>query len=163
MKKLFVVTLVLISVAVQAQKTKSAKSTTAASGRALRNLTDSASYALGLSVAKFYKQQGLKNLNTTLIAKAISDVQANRQPLLNDEKANETIMFFVDPKLKTTIAEGNKFLAQNKTKAGVKITASGLQYEILKDAQGAKPRAIDTVVVNYRGTLANGTEFDNSY
>jgi FKBP-type peptidyl-prolyl cis-trans isomerase FklB len=129
----------------------------------LKNITDSASYALGLSVANFYKQQGFKNLNTALIAKAINDVQAGRKPMFTEEQANECIMFYMNPAMKTTIAEGNRFLAGNSKKSGVKTTASGLQYEVLKDAQGARPRATDTVVVNYAGTLLNGTEFDNSY
>lgn len=165
MKKFIIAALVLLSLSVQAQKKPVRKpaSTTTSSKNSLSNLTDSASYALGLSVAKFYQQQGLKNLNTALIAKAINDVQSNQKPLLGEEVANETIMFYVNPALKQTIAEGKKFLAQNKTRAGVKTTASGLQYEVLKDSTGAKPRAIDTVVVNYRGTLMNGTEFDNSY
>ena len=162
MKKIIVAAFVLFSISVQAQKAKP-KSTKTASAKPLANLIDSASYALGLSVANFYKQQGIKNLNTSLIAKAISDVQLNKKILLSEEQANECIMFFVNPNLKQTIEEGKKFLAQNKTKAGVKSTPSGLQYEVLKDAQGAKPKIVDTVVVNYVGTLTNGTEFDNSY
>lgn len=164
MKKTVVAALLLLSVAAQAQKGKpAAKSTGAATARPLKNITDSASYALGLSVANFYKQQGFKNLNTTLIAKAITDVQAGKKPLFTEEQANETIMFFVNPNLRTTIEEGKKFLAANKAKPNIKTTASGLQYEVLKEGTGVKPKITDTVVVNYAGTLLNGTEFDNSY
>src|SRR5437667_9870592 len=60
-------------------------------------------------------------------------------------------------------AEGAKFLEENKKKEGVKTTASGLQYKVVKDGSGAQPKATDTVTVNYRGTLINGTEFDSSY
>ena len=60
-------------------------------------------------------------------------------------------------------AEGEKFLAENKTKEGVKTTASGLQYKVIKEGTGAQPKANDTVSVNYRGTLIDGTEFDSSY
>ena len=59
--------------------------------------------------------------------------------------------------------EGEKFLRENKNKPGVKTTASGLQYKALKEGSGAPPKATDTVVVNYRGTLVDGTEFDSSY
>lgn len=164
MKKFVAAALILFSLSVQAQKKTPVKSTgTTTAARPFKNITDSASYALGLSVANFYKQQGFKTLNTALIAKAINDVQANKKPLFTEEQANETIMFFVNPTLRTTISEGKAFLAKNKTKQGIKTTASGIQYEILKDAQGAKPKATDTVVVNYAGTLLNGTEFDNSY
>lgn len=165
MKKLIVAALVLFTLSVQAQKKKpvpSGKTTTATSARPLKTLADSASYALGLSVANFYKQQGFKNLNTALIAKAISDVQQNKPALLTEAVANETIMFFVNPSLRTTIEEGKKFLATNKTKPGIKTTESGLQYEVLKMGAGPKPSVADTVKVNYVGTLLNGTEFDNS-
>ena len=59
--------------------------------------------------------------------------------------------------------EGAKFLEENKKKEGVKTAASGLQYKVLKEGNGAQPKATDTVTVNYRGTLINGTEFDSSY
>jgi FKBP-type peptidyl-prolyl cis-trans isomerase len=59
--------------------------------------------------------------------------------------------------------EGDEFLAQNKTKEGVRTTASGLQYKSLKEGDGPQPKATDTVTVNYRGTLIDGTEFDSSY
>lgn len=170
MKKTIVAALVLLSLTVQAQKGRPAAKKPAvrtaagtASSASLKNLTDSASYALGLSVANFYKQQGFKNLNATMIARAINEVQSNKKPLFNEQQANEIIMYFVNPSLRTTIEEGEKFLATNAKKTGVKTTASGLQYEVLKEGNGAKPRAIDTVEVNYVGTLLSGTEFDNSY
>lgn len=61
------------------------------------------------------------------------------------------------------LIEGQKFLAENKTKEGVQTTASGLQYKVLTMGEGAKPAATDTVKVHYRGTLLDGTEFDSSY
>ena len=59
--------------------------------------------------------------------------------------------------------EGQKFLEENKSKKGVKVTASGLQYEVLTEGKGKQPTAEDTVEVHYRGTLINGQEFDSSY
>jgi FKBP-type peptidyl-prolyl cis-trans isomerase FklB len=60
-------------------------------------------------------------------------------------------------------AEGEAFLAENKKKEGVKTTPSGLQYKVIKPGKGKKPKSSDTVTVNYRGTLIDGTEFDSSY
>lgn len=61
------------------------------------------------------------------------------------------------------LAQGEKFLAENATKEGVTTTASGLQYKVLTPGAGKSPKATDTVLVHYRGTLLNGTEFDSSY
>src|SRR6266436_5255266 len=60
-------------------------------------------------------------------------------------------------------ADGKKYLDENKKKEGVKATASGLQYKSLKEGTGPQPKTTDTVTVDYRGTLIDGTEFDSSY
>jgi FKBP-type peptidyl-prolyl cis-trans isomerase len=163
MKKILIAGLVLFSVAASAQKKViKKKPATATSDKLLKNSLDSVSYALGLSVANFYRQQGLKNLNVSCIAKAINDAQAGKQGLFTESEANEVMAVYFNPGLKKNVAEGRAFLAANKNKPGIKTTSSGIQYEILKDAQGQHPVPTDTVVVNYRGTLINGTEFDNS-
>lgn len=59
--------------------------------------------------------------------------------------------------------KGQQYLAENAKKDGVKTTASGLQYTVIREGSGKSPKATDEVVVNYRGTLLNGTEFDSSY
>jgi FKBP-type peptidyl-prolyl cis-trans isomerase FkpA len=61
------------------------------------------------------------------------------------------------------LEKGQKFLAKNRNEDGVKTTASGLQYKVLKEGSGKHPSASDTVVCHYRGTLLDGTEFDSSY
>ena len=61
------------------------------------------------------------------------------------------------------LAEGQKFLAENKSKEGVQVTDTGLQYKVLTMGTGSKPAATDTVKVHYRGTLLNETEFDSTY
>jgi len=63
----------------------------------------------------------------------------------------------------TALEKGKAFLAENATKPGVQQTASGLQYILLEPGKGKTPAATDTVKVNYRGTLLDGTEFDSSY
>lgn len=156
---------VTLSAAAQ-KKPAPVKKTTTAATSPLKNLSDSASYAIGVSVASFYSQQGVTNLNASLVAKAINDVLGKKTLLLNDHQANYVMMHYMtkaqEAKAKPTIEAGEKFLAQNKTKAGVKTTASGLQYEIIKEGTGPKPTTADTVTVHYVGTLINGNEFDNS-
>jgi FKBP-type peptidyl-prolyl cis-trans isomerase len=168
MKKLFFIFLSAIALTASAQvkKTTPAAKTTAPV-KVLKNLNDSASYAIGLSVINFYKQQGITSLNTALVSRAINDALANKKPLLTDEQANSCVMTLMnqkqEAKSKTTIVEGQKFLAQNKNKPGVQTTASGLQYEVITQGTGPKPTVNDSVEVNYVGTLINGNEFDNSY
>lgn len=166
MKKYFVVGLALFSLSAQAQKKvpkKTAPVKAKPTAPALKNLNDSVSYAIGLSVANFYSQQGIKNLNASIVSRAINDVFAKSKLLLTEEQANLCVMRFLNPNLFQNIEAGEKFLAANKTKPGVKTTPSGLQYEVIKEGSGRKPLATDTVEVNYKGTLTNGTEFDNSY
>lgn len=133
----------------------------------LKNLTDSASYAIGVSVANFYKQQGLRQLNASLVSKAINDILSGKKSLLDDNEANSVMMRSMnqasESKAKPNIVTGEKFLAKNKTKPGIKTTASGLQYEVVVEGKGPKPTATDSVTCHYAGTLIDGTEFDNSY
>lgn len=134
----------------------------------LKNLTDSASYAVGVSVANFYKQQGIKQLNTALVSRAINDVMSGKTALLDDAAANACMNNYMSKiqaeKSRPRIDSGNAFLAKNKTKPGVKTTASGLQYEVMTEGNSdIRPTAADSVTCHYRGTLLNGQEFDASY
>ena len=133
----------------------------------LKTFNDSVNYAIGISVANFYKQLGANKLNTVLVSKAINDVMLGKKTVMNEEMANTIMNRYMvviqQEKCKPNIDEGNKFLAQNKLKPGVITTPSGLQYEVLREGSGPKPKATDNVKVNYRGYLINGTEFDNSY
>lgn len=169
MKKLALfVTLITTIAALNAQppKTITVKPTVAKPVPVLKNINDSASYAIGVSVANFYKQQGIKSLSTALVSKAINDIMSGKKPLLDDAAANACMNNYMSriqaEKSKPTIETGQKFLAQNKLKPGVKVTASGLQYEVITEGTGIKPVATDTFVCNYRGTFINGEEFDAS-
>jgi len=167
MKKcIFVLTLFCSTAALAQKKTTPVKKPVTAV-RILKNVADSASYAIGVSVANFYKQQGIKSVNASLVSKAISDVLGGKKALLDDNQANTVMMRYInqasEAKALPIIAAGKKFLAQNKTKAGVKTTASGLQYEVMVAGSGQKPSAADSVTCHYAGTLLDGTEFDNSY
>jgi FKBP-type peptidyl-prolyl cis-trans isomerase FklB len=135
----------------------------------LKNGTDSLSYILGEIAAFNLIQQGLGEvkLNNTIFLRAVNDIMAKKKPLLEDGVANAMLGKYMEKKQaeksKTVIEAGEKFLAQNKLKPGVKTTASGLQYEVIQEGTGIKPAAVDTFVAHYRGTLLDGTEFDASY
>jgi FKBP-type peptidyl-prolyl cis-trans isomerase FklB len=100
----------------------------------------------------------------------LKDALSGKQPALSEKEMQETMEAWskqMEDKQKAVgeknVADGVKFLAENKSKSGVKTTASGLQYKVIKEGSGAQPKVTDTVTVHYRGTLINGTEFDSSY
>lgn len=132
---------------------------------ALKSSADSFSYAIGLSIASFYKAQGVKDINNQLVMKALTDAR-NNKPLLNDQQVNNCIVNYMQS-ARSEKASGNKkageaFLAENKKKPGVVALPSGLQYQVLKEGNGPKPTIDDQVKVHYRGTLLDGTVFDSS-
>jgi FKBP-type peptidyl-prolyl cis-trans isomerase FklB len=142
------------------------KPATTAAPMALKTTQDSLSYAIGISVANFYKQQNITNINTALVMRAISDVNKSSKPLLSEEQCNATIVNYMQ-KAKAQKASGNKklgldFLAANKNKPGVVTLPSGLQYTIMQAGTGPKPALTDMVRVHYHGTLIDGRVFDSS-
>ncbi len=167
MKKALLALTLFSSVAATAQKKPLPPKKPVAAAPILKTTIDSVSYSIGVNVASFYKQQGLTQLNASVVSKAISDVLSGKKTLLNDEEANTVMMRYMnqasEAKAKPAIAAGKAFLAQNKTKPGVKTTASGLQYLVIKEGSGASPTEADSVTCHYAGTLIDGTEFDNSY
>jgi len=133
----------------------------------LKTLEDSANYAMGLSIANFYRQQGVTKINSTLVTKAINDAMSGKPTMLNDAQTSTVLMTYLNKqqmtKSKPNIDACNNFLAVNKTKQGVVTTTSGLQYEVITQGSGPKPTLKDTVVCNYKGEFIDGGEFDNSY
>lgn len=143
---------------------------------ALKTQNDSLSYSIGMSLASFYKQQGITNINTAVLNRAINDINTGKT-LLTEEQMSNCVNNFMQQKQQERMAESRKanagiieanhkageaFLAANKAKPGVVTTASGLQYEIIKEGTGPKPTATDKVKVHYHGTLLDGTVFDSS-
>lgn len=139
----------------------------------LKDDKDKVSYSIGLNIGKSMKQEGL-DINPDALAAAMKDVFAGAKPQLTDEQVQQVMQDFQKKMMAKQMAareegltknkgEGEKFLADNKKKEGVKTTASGLQYKVIKDGTGKTPKATDTVKTHYRGTLINGTEFDSSY
>lgn len=171
MKKLtgFLIALSVSAPALAQQKPKPVVKPAAAKtagGTAMKTSIDSVSYALGLSLAQFYKQQGIQNINTTMITKAINDVMKVGKPQLTDEQMNMCITNYMQ-KMKSEKASvakkaGETFLANNKKNSGVVTLPSGLQYQVITQGNGPKPAITDTVRCHYRGTLIDGTVFDSS-
>ena len=167
MKRLFTIALLTLSVCAAAQKKPVSVKKPATTPVVLKDIVDSASYAIGVSVANFYRQQGMTKLNAALISKACNDILSGKKPLLDDNQANAVMMQYINQaqqaKAKPNIKAGEAFLAKNKTKPGIKTTASGLQYEVLTEGSGPKPSPTDSVTCHYAGSLTDGTEFESSY
>jgi len=133
----------------------------------LNDTRDSASYAAGIYLVSFFGEFDIVNFNPDIVTRAINDMQTQKKPLLNDSLANMVAMRYQyklqEVKNKSTIDAGKKFLAENKKRPGVKVTPSGLQYEIITVGTGTKPTKKDKVSCNYTGAYIDGTEFNNSY
>lgn len=135
----------------------------------LKDLKDKASYSIGLNIGTNFKKQNVE-LNPDALVAGVKDAISGKKPALNETEVREVMNNWskeLQEKQKAmadkNAADGEKFLAENKKKDGVKTTPSGLQYKVVKDGNGPQPKATDTVTVDYRGTLINGTEFDSSY
>jgi FKBP-type peptidyl-prolyl cis-trans isomerase FklB len=139
----------------------------------LKDQKDKASYSIGLELGTSLKK-GKMDVNADTLFKGLKDGLSGAKPLLTEEQVKETMTALQKEMMdkqaaaqkeagEKNAADGEKFLVENKKKDGVKTTASGLQYKVLKDGTGAPPKETDTVVTNYKGTLLDGTEFDSSY
>lgn len=132
----------------------------------LSNALDSMSYALGMIDATFFKSQGVDTINYALMNKGFNAVLKDENTLLTTQQADMTVreqlQAFMRKKSQAAIDEGEKFLSENKKREGVKVTPSGLQYEILHLGTGPKPADTSTVEVHYEGFLVNGKKFDSS-
>lgn len=131
------------------------------------------SYALGLDLGSYFKSLG-EDLDLAVLHQGVLDSYQGEKPLLSEEEAAEIQQKFVqkqqEERLQQTIEmisknkqDAEDFLKENGAREGVVTTESGLQYKILTQGDGPKPRAEDTVKVHYKGTLLDGSEFDSSY
>lgn len=136
---------------------------------------DKISYSIGTQIGNSLK--GVADditLNQAVLSEGIADVIAGKDLQLTDEQMQTVMEAFAQKRIEAqqaamakfaedNKAEAEKLLADNKAKEGVKITESGLQYRVITEVEGKKPTADDIVKVHYKGTLADGTEFDSSY
>ena len=136
---------------------------------------DKLSYALGLGIGQQLRSM-LRggDLNVDDFALAIKDVLGGAQPRFSSAEAQKIVNYYFSQlqdqlnaekavKSKQALAEGKAFLEQNAKKEGVVVTNSGLQYEVLKEGTGKRPKATDTVRCHYEGRLLDGSVFDSSY
>jgi FKBP-type peptidyl-prolyl cis-trans isomerase FklB len=146
----------------------------------LKTDKDKVSYAIGADLANKLKVSSI-DVDATVLSRAIKDVLTGGKPAMTDDEVHAKLMELTkqlqakqqESKAKQAEADkvtgeknrkdGEAFLAANKSKEGIVILPSGLQYKILKTGDGPKPTASDTVSCNYRGTLIDGKEFDSSY
>ncbi len=143
----------------------------------LKSERDRLSYALGVATGNQMRAQSL-DVDLELYAQGLKDALSGGKTLLTDAELREIMTGFQNEQRKKQMAlqnqkaketaeknkaDGEAFLAQNKSAEGVITLASGLQYKILKEGNGEKPKLGDSVVCHYRGTLLDGTEFDSSY
>lgn len=133
------------------------------------SLEERVSYSYGVMIAKQLTERGI-DLDFDQFATAFKTVLEEGEPLLSDEEVSDALDTYskilaeksatgVD---RETLDAGKKFLEENLKKDGIKSTASGLQYEVIKEGDGAQPAATDVVEVHYHGTLLDGTVFDSS-
>jgi FKBP-type peptidyl-prolyl cis-trans isomerase FklB len=162
MKNIALVLLTLIGVIimqdVSAQRSKKQK---------LENQIDSVSYAIGVSFASSVKSQNITDLNLEKIYLAINDILKNDQAKMTAKESQSIIqsyMLFLQEEIKNNnLIKANVFLEDNKSKEGIITLPSGLQYQVLKEGEGQSPAAFNRVITHYKGSLLDGTEFDNSY
>jgi FKBP-type peptidyl-prolyl cis-trans isomerase len=132
-----------------------------------------ASYCIGVSIGRNFKEQGLE-LDSAQVLQGLRDALTDAKIRFADAEMQQileeyqTLVTNEQQAKAKSAAEANKkegaaFLAENGKKAGVKTTASGLQYQVIKEGSGSSPKATDNVSVHYKGALLNGTEFDSSY
>jgi FKBP-type peptidyl-prolyl cis-trans isomerase FklB len=157
----------------QGTQAKPEASPSPAGNSALKTEKDKVSYAIGMNVGANFKRQGI-DVDPNLFMQGIKDATSGGKTLLTEDEERAVLTQYqgelrakmqeeAKQAAETNKKAGEEFLAANKSKEGVVTLPSGLQYKILKEGNGPKPTASDTVECNYRGTLINGTEFDSSY
>lgn len=139
----------------------------------LASKKDSVSYAIGMDIAINLNSQSIET-NPEALAKGIVDYLSKKKLAITEEEKIKLIESFqmehtkrqeelASEKANSNLKAGEEFLANNAKKAGIKTTASGLQYEIITEGTGKQPTAESKVTVHYEGKLIDGTIFDSSY
>ena len=129
-------------------------------------------YAIGYQIGEDFKRHNL-TIDPDMLARGARDALTQKKPLMTPEE-RRTALTDLEMRIRTAqqkmleeqaaknLAASDKFLAENGAKEGVKTLPSGLQYRVIQEGTGPSPKGADTVTVNYRGSLVDGTEFDSS-
>jgi len=127
------------------------------------------SYSMGIFFGQSISRQKM-DLDNPAFLQAVEDVLNNSELKMDKEEMQQILADYQKKEQQeqaahaiTNKVDGEKYLAENKTKEGVTTLASGLQYKVITAGKGKKPGADSNVDVHYRGTLIDGTEFDSSY
>lgn len=127
------------------------------------------SYTIGQQIGAQMRSQGV-DIDVATFTRSIDAALQGKPSELTTEQMNavmlklrESSIAKMEKEAADNAAKGKAFLEENKKKSGVKATASGLQYKVVKEGSGTQPKASDKVKVHYKGQLLNGTEFDSSY
>ncbi|UCG60240.1 MAG: FKBP-type peptidyl-prolyl cis-trans isomerase [Phycisphaerales bacterium] len=132
----------------------------------LKTELDKVSYAIGAQLGQNFKVQGIE-VNVESLTRGLGDAMAGKELALSQGEIRQVMTSFQKRMMAKqgtkNLAEGKAFLEANKTKEGVKVLPSGLQYKVIKEGTGQTPTADDKVKTHYRGTLIDGKEFDSSY
>ena len=127
---------------------------------------DKFSYAIGLGIGQNLSSMGIQGLAVDDFAQAIRDVLEGNQTAISHNEAREIVNeYFEELEAKMSavaIEQGKAFLEENKKRPGIVTLPSGLQYEVINEGTGKKPKATDQVRCHYEGTLVDGTLFDSS-
>lgn len=145
----------------------------AADAPELKGDREKLSYSIGMDIGGNLKR-GSVEVDPDMLAKGLKDSYGGGKTLLTEDEARQAIMTFqkalmakkaetVQKLSEKNKADGEKFLAENAKKEGVKTRPSGLQYKEITPGKGKSPKTTDTVTTQYKGTLIDGTEFDSSY
>ncbi len=128
------------------------------------------SYTLGVRMAKMLTAQGIGELDGPAFGAAVADVINGKELQMTQEEMTETLKERSErikkerqAKAAEALEKGKKFLADNAKKEGVKVTDSGLQYQVIKEGKGESPKKTDRVKVHYEGRTIDGKKFDSSY
>jgi FKBP-type peptidyl-prolyl cis-trans isomerase FklB len=139
----------------------------------LESMQKKISYSIGMRIGRDFARQNI-DIDPDILARGIRDAMTGAEPLMSDADAQAVMQAFQQERMAAQQAEmkaageknakeGAVFLAENAKKDGVVSLPSGLQYKVLAEGTGNTPGPADTVTVNYRGTLVDGSEFDSSY